>query len=723
MSRSARAGTVFLMIALVLAGCARTPEAKKARYLERGNRYFKQEQYREAIIEYRNALRIEQKNPIATRQLGLAYYELGQVGLAFRFLTTAQELEPDHTEVRLKLATIYVLGGRLDDASAQVEEVLKREPQNLDALVLAAGSANTPQEIEATLARLQAVQPALGGTAKLHLAFAGLYLKKQDTAAAAREFQEAVAREPKSVEAHAALGNFYVSRREMPEAEREFRTAAELAPLASPMRVRLADFYILMRRPDEARRVLAEITEKAPDSLPAWRLLAQLDFTEGKLAEAGKALDVVLKKNPSDVDGHLLKGRIHLTRGETTSAIQEFQAVLKSEPRMPAAHYQLALAHIQSGNIQQAKTELRDVISTAPRLVEATLLLADLNIQSGAVQPAIEDLERVLKVQPQASTAYVLLGRAYIAQRQPAKAIETGRRLVAVAPKDPRGAYIVGLGLLAQGKRAEARREMEAALELSPGFLDPLFQIVQLSLLDKQPDAALAIARKQAALVARSAPHQMLLAGVHVARRETALAEAAYLKAIELQPGMTEPYRMLAALYAGSNRHDQALARLGDALKTNPRDTSVLMLIGVINEQKGDTASARDAYEKVLALNPRAAAAANNLAWIYSEHGGDKDKALQLAQMAKEVAPDDPRISDTLGWILFKRGVHQRALALLKESAAKLPDNPQVQYHLGMAYAEVGDRASARQALELAVKSPAAFPGKDEAQKTLVSLR
>ena len=49
MSSIARVGTVFLMIALVLAGCSRSPEAKKARYLERGNRYFKQEQYREAV--------------------------------------------------------------------------------------------------------------------------------------------------------------------------------------------------------------------------------------------------------------------------------------------------------------------------------------------------------------------------------------------------------------------------------------------------------------------------------------------------------------------------------------------------------------------------------------------------------------------------------------------------------------------------------------------------
>jgi len=60
-------------------------------------------------------------------------------------------------------------------------------------------------------------------------------------------------------------------------------------------------------------------------------------------------------------------------------------------------------------------------------------------------------------------------------------------------------------------------------------------------------------------------------------------------------------------------------------------------------------------------ISPRSAAAANNLAWLYSEHGGDKEKELQRAQAANEIAPEDPNVSDTRLWILYNRTLYQRA--------------------------------------------------------------
>jgi tetratricopeptide (TPR) repeat protein len=120
-----------------------------------------------------------------------------------------------------------------------------------------------------------------------------------------------------------------------------------------------------------------------------------------------------------------------------------------------------------------------------------------------------------------------------------------------------------------------------------------------------------------------------------------------------------------------------------------------------------------------LKLDPRLAPAANNLAWLYSERGGNIDVALSLAQTAMEQLPTDPSVADTLGWIYYKKGAYLKAIALLKESAARLPENAVVRYHLGMAHYRNGDAKSARSELENALKLNPAFPDADEAKQTL----
>jgi Flp pilus assembly protein TadD len=172
----------------------------------------------------------------------------------------------------------------------------------------------------------------------------------------------------------------------------------------------------------------------------------------------------------------------------------------------------------------------------------------------------------------------------------------------------------------------------------------------------------------------------------------TSKAEQALLKAIELEPNLLGSYLALGRLYAKTNRYEKALAQLGQALQLNPEDVGAYMLLGMIYEQQEDIRKAQAAYEEVLELNPGFGPAANNLAYLYSKPGGDQEKALALAQRARGELPKDPHVSDTLGWILYTRGVCEQTLNLLTESAAKLPTNPEVHYHLGITYYKLGKR-------------------------------
>jgi putative PEP-CTERM system histidine kinase len=684
--RGCRAFVVIVALALAV-GCARSSDEQRARALERGDRHFAGEQYREAIVEYREALRHDPANPRAIRQLGLAYLQMGDLAVASPFLLRAEEQAPDDLEVRQRLGQLYLAGRKPDEATAEARYILARDPRNVEGVLLLASATDSPGEIDEALERLRAQQGELGATPRYQLVLGILHWRRGDAVAAERAFTAAVARDPKSVEARLALARFLTARGDRSGAERELKAAIDLAPVGSPARMGLAGFYVAARRRDEARQVLREITEQTPDFLPAWRRLAGLSLAEHDDAETERALEGLFKRSPQDIEGRLIKGRLLLARGDTAGAIQVFEDVLKVEPNLAVARYHLAIAQLKAGQVERARSALQQAVTSAPTYTEAVLLLAQLEIQAGRARLAVESLERLAAARPTAVPVWVALGTAHLGNRQPDHAAEAFRKITELAPRDPRGLQLLGVALRAQGKGVEATRQLEAALALVPTAIEPLSQLVAWDLTEKKPDAALARVKRQLAQVPRSALHQELLGRVHLARGEPEPAEAALQRAIELEPRLASAYVTLGRVYASTGKDDEALRRLEGALAINPRSVGALMLIGTLSERRGDLPRAREAYARALEVSPRFAPAANNLAVLLSQHGDAKDRAraFELAQMARDVAPDDPRIADTLGWILYQRGAYQPALALLQESAQKLPDEPQIQYHLGEA--------------------------------------
>jgi tetratricopeptide (TPR) repeat protein len=207
---------------------------------------------------------------------------------------------------------------------------------------------------------------------------------------------------------------------------------------------------------------------------------------------------------------------------------------------------------------------------------------------------------------------------------------------------------------------------------------------------------------------------------IYLVQRDFAHAEPDLLKAIELDPNLEPAYQLLAQLYVASDRQEEAIAKLNDYVDKN-KAVPALMQLAMINQQAKHFDAARDAYEKVLTVAPNSPLALNNLAVLYSEHFGQLDKAYDLAKRAKE-AVNEPHINDTLGWILFKRGEYSNALPVLQESAGKLPDSPEIQFHLGMAHYMLGEEEPARLALQKAVDAAKDFPEEQEARRLLTLL-
>jgi tetratricopeptide (TPR) repeat protein len=141
--------------------------------------------------------------------------------------------------------------------------------------------------------------------------------------------------------------------------------------------------------------------------------------------------------------------------------------------------------------------------------------------------------------------------------------------------------------------------------------------------------------------------------------------------------------------------------------------------LGTLQESQGDRGSATASYKKALAIQPDQAVASNNLAYLMTETGGNLDVALSLAQTARRVLPNSPDTADTLAWIYYQKGNYDSGRDLLEDALKTSPNNAAINYHLGMIYSKLSDKANASLHLKKAIAiAPNSQTAKD-AQKEL----
>ena len=107
---------------------------------------------------------------------------------------------------------------------------------------------------------------------------------------------------------------------------------------------------------------------------------------------------------------------------------------------------------------------------------------------------------------------------------------------------------------------------------------------------------------------------------------------------------------------------------------------------------------------KSLQIQPEQPIVENNLAYLMAESGGNLDVALTLAQAAQRALPNSPDTADTLAWVYYKKGVYSSAMDLWQNSAKNAPNNASVQYHMGLAYERLNNKAAAAASLKKAVE-------------------
>jgi tetratricopeptide (TPR) repeat protein len=353
------------------------------------------------------------------------------------------------------------------------------------------------------------------------------------------------------------------------------------------------------------------------------------------------------------------------------------------------------------------------------------MALVALDASSGRFKEARTRIDGLLKVDPNNLQTLSVLLKLQAAEQDWVATEQTLSHARAAGADSSAADLAEGRLYQARGEWNRARAAFEQALTSYPDAPEPLIALVQLDL--QQGKAAHAKERLEQVL-ARNPNHSYasgLIGEVVLLEGDQAGAEARFREAIQRMPEWVQPWLHLATLKLSQKKNGEALEWLEGGLKANHKNEELRLLLAITLNEEGQVDRAIKEYEVLLRQNPRALIAANNLATLLADQKGDQkslERALVLVKDFEVTAPN-PYFLDTLGWVHHKLGHSGQALHYIQQAATTAPDNPVVNYHLGIAYYKAGQTTEAKTHLRKAVASQKDFPGMDDARSVLAQLQ
>jgi putative PEP-CTERM system TPR-repeat lipoprotein len=748
-------GALFVAASLCLAAaCSQDPQVAMQKAVARGDEHLAAGRLPEAILEYRNAVQADARAGEARVKLADAYVRAGEGGKALEEYVRAADLLPDDIDVKMKAASLQLLAGRFDEGKRLAEAVLQKDSSHLLAQILVANALAGLKDFNQAVAEIEEAIRLDPNRGESYSSLGAFEVQRGNPEAAARAFQRAVELAPDSPIAHLALANFLWVRANWEGAEHELVKAGELAPDDPMVHRALANFYIATNRTPAAEPHLKRVAEISKDPAAAFALadyyaargnadaaravllplagtprtaplaetkLATIEFGAGQREAAYGRLNRVLEQDTTNL-------RALLTRA---SALLEDRKLQEAEAAATAAvehHKDSAEAHFVLGRVQMARRQtdaaiasFNEVLNRNPRATDAKVALARLHLASGRSETSVTLAQEAVALDPKNFQARLTVVRGLLARKELARAETELVTLMQQYPKAPAVHTLSGLLSGAKGNAVAARSHFERALELDPKSVEAVRGLVAIDVAARRTPDARARVESRVAEDPRNSAVLMLAAQTFAATGDLSRAEGYLRQLLAIDASFLEAYSGLAAIYVKQGRLDAALSEFDELARRQPRPVGALIFAGTILQGQGKTEQARDRFTRALELDPDAAVAANNLAWMYAEAGDRLDAALELAQRAKARLPKSHEVDDTLGFVHYKRNAPAEAIPHFERSVAAAPNNPVYQYHLGLARAKSGDTSGARSAFDRAVALRPGYAEAVDARQTLAS--
>jgi len=740
---------LLLFVTLALASCQRSPETRSASHIEAGKRFLQKNDAARALLQFRNAVQLTPKSPDAHYQLGRAYLASDDLAKGVDSLRKALEINPRHAESQLLFSKLLASAddpALLKDAQQRLQELLQSSPENSDAvhtLGLTELKLGEPADAVRHLERALAMAPR---DLTYAVTLAQVKIQQKDWKGAEEILSKACQAAPQSADAAVLLGRFYASQQSFPKALEQFQRALSLDSKSAPALLNLAAmqmqtgrkqdaeenykklstlpfkltqsayglFLFQEGRRDEAIREMQRLTEQDPEDREArTRLIAAYQASD-RVPEARKVLSEALKNNPKDLDALLQRGELALNTGNLGDAETDLNRVLKLKPESAQVHYALSRLYKARGTVLTHRQELNEVLRLNPTLLLVRLELAQSLVAGNAAKAALELLNDAPESQQNLLPMierrnWALLGTGDLVRAR--QGVEQGMAI----SRTPDLVLQDAILKMASQRYAEARQMAKEALAMSPGDTRILRILMGSYAAQNQIPAGIAEVKTHVAKYSKSPELQYFLGNLLMETGDQVQARKAFTTAVALNPKFAPADLELARINLKQANWTDARQQLAGILSSNGENPQARLWLGMLEESVGNHDAALVAFRKAAEAQPDNAIALNNLAYLLATHAGNTDEALKYAQKAQELAPDNPDMQDTLGWVLYQRGLYENAVTQL-QAAANRGGSARQYYHLAMACLKAGQHQRGHTILQTALKKDPTLPEAREAK-------
>jgi tetratricopeptide (TPR) repeat protein len=560
----------------------------------------------------------------------------------------ALQNDPGSEELNAGLAELYFKTGHIRDAVTDAQDIIKRDPNNLDARKLLG---------RIYLRSLGDIQSGAQSSEILKLAI--------------EQFSQIVRLEPDNADDHLLLGRLYIINKDYVKAESEFKSARQIQPDSEEAVINLA--YLYNEEGDNKKAV--DILQSLPDDQRSGKLYAVLGYTFEQQKEYKQAITAY--KRALDID----KDNLDAQRGLANSLLEDNQidAALDEYKQVADADPQDAQAYLKMSDIYRREGKYSDAM--------ATLKKAESLVQDSLEIPYNEAL--IDEAEGKFDEAIQLLQDLVTKNEKPVANYSSSER-------NNRSVFLERLGSIYRetGKNQLAIDTFHKMLELGDDSAERGYsQIIDTYREDKQWNQAVVTAEQAVKALPKDRSMRLVLAG-QLADNGKADDGVSMAKA-ELKGGTEDRdvYLTLSQIYARLRRWSEADEALdkADALTSKGDDKKYDdFLRGSYLERQKKYEPAEEMFRKVLAADPRDAGTLNYLGYMLADRGVRLEEAVGLIKRAVQEEPQNYAYLDSLGWAYFKMGNYDLAEEMLHKAMDHNANDPTVHDHLGEVFAKTG---------------------------------